>query len=69
MSAPLPPNVHIASHPLLKHKVSVLRDRSTTSQVFREEMNTIAVLLGVEALSDLAVGVSGKVRCGNEYFA
>ena len=30
------PNVHILDHPLIRHKVAIIRDKTTTTKQFRE---------------------------------
>lgn len=45
--------IHISQHPLIKHKISILRDKNTGTNEFRTLSDEIAVLLGFEALSDL----------------
>ena len=39
-------------HPLIKHKLAVIRDKNTTNSKFRELCSDIAVLLGYEALKN-----------------
>jgi len=46
-------NVHISTHPLVAHKLSRLRDKSTDSKKFRELIREISALLTYEATSDL----------------
>lgn len=46
-------NITILDHPLLKHKVSVLRDKTTGTNEFRKIIEEIAMLMGYEALRDL----------------
>lgn len=46
-------NVIILDHPLLKHKVSRLRDKTTGTNEFRALIEEIAMLMGYEALRDL----------------
>ena len=46
-------NVFIMEHPLIKHKISRLRDRKTGTNEFRALVEEIAMLMGYEALSDL----------------
>lgn len=46
-------NVTILDHPLLKHKISRLRDQSTGTNEFRKLIEEIATLMGYEALRDL----------------
>lgn len=47
------PNVHIFEHPLIKHKISMLRDKNTGTNEFRKLTEEIAMLMGYEALRDL----------------
>ena len=46
-------NVYIMDHPLIKHKISMLRDKNTGTNEFRKLIEEIAVLMGYEALRDL----------------
>lgn len=46
-------NVFIMEHPLIKHKISLLRDKKTGTNEFRALVEEIAMLMGYEALSDL----------------
>lgn len=48
-------NVVIFNHPLIKHKISILRDINTGTNEFRKVVEEIAMLEGFEALSDLPV--------------
>ncbi len=41
--------VHVADHPLITHKLSVLRDKNTTSPVFRQLTEELVTLLAYEA--------------------
>ncbi len=43
----------IAEHPLIQHKVSILRDKSTSSKQFRELIREITQLMVYEATRDL----------------
>lgn len=45
--------VTIFDHPLITHKISLLRDEKTGSKQFRELIEEIAMLMGYEALRDL----------------
>ena len=47
------PNVKLLDHPLLKHKISILRDKNTGTNEFRHVVKEIAVMEGYEALRDL----------------
>ena len=48
-------NVYESQHPLVKHKLSRLRDKNTEPKKFRELTREIAALLAYEATADLAV--------------
>ncbi len=39
-------NLHVAEHPLIQHKLTLMRDQSTTTQNFRQLLREIAMLLG-----------------------
>ena len=45
--------VHILDHPLLQHKVAILRDENTGVKEFREIVSEIAALECYEATRDL----------------
>ena len=45
----------IMNHPLIKHKISILRNEKTSTKEFRELVSEIAMLLCYEALSDAKV--------------
>ena len=46
-------NVYVFDHPLIKHKISILRDKNTGTNEFRSIVEELAMLMGYEALSDL----------------
>lgn len=46
-------NVKIMTHPLIQHKISMLRDKNTGTNEFRKLIEEIATLMGYEALRDL----------------
>lgn len=46
-------NVFIMEHPLIQHKISLLRKKETGTNEFRKLIEEIAVLMGYEALRDL----------------
>jgi uracil phosphoribosyltransferase len=50
----LPANVHVSRHPLVAHKLSLLRDKSTEPKKFRELVRELSWLLGYEAMADLS---------------
>ena len=47
--------VHIADHPLISHKLSLLRDESTPSPVFRALTSELVTLLAYEATRNIHV--------------
>ena len=47
------PNITICDHPLLKHKISILRNKTTGTNEFRTIVEEIAMLIGYEALREL----------------
>ncbi|MDO4568045.1 MAG: uracil phosphoribosyltransferase [Clostridia bacterium] len=47
--------VHIIEHPLVLHKLGILRDKRTGTKEFRELVHELSILLGYEATRDLAL--------------
>ena len=47
--------VHVSNHPLILHKLSLLRDVNTKPKKFRELVRELAILLAYEATADLAL--------------
>lgn len=47
-------NVFVSQHPLVRHKLSILRDVQTEPKKFRQVVKEIAGLLAYEATADLA---------------
>jgi len=47
--------VHVADHPLITHKLTVLRDERTSSPVFRQLTEELVTLLAYEATRDVKV--------------
>lgn len=47
--------VRVSDHPLVKHKLTRLRDEKTNPKQFRELVREIAILLAYEATADLAL--------------
>lgn len=47
--------VVVSSHPLIRHKVSLLRDETTEPRKFRDLIREITILLAYEATADLAL--------------
>ena len=48
-------NVYIMDHPLIQHKISMLRNKNTGTNEFRKLVEEIGILMGYEALRDLPV--------------
>ena len=46
-------NVFVFDHPLIQHKVSLLRDKNTNTKEFRELVSEIAMLMGYEVTRNL----------------
>ena len=45
----------IMDHPLIQHKIGIIRKKETSSKEFRELVSEIAMLMGYEASRDLAL--------------
>ena len=57
--------VVIFDHPLIQHKLSILRDANTSTKDFRELVNEIAMLMTYEATRDLPTeDIKVKTPCG-----
>jgi uracil phosphoribosyltransferase len=50
---PALPTLRIVSHPLVQHKLTLLRDRTTPTKIFKELVDEIATLMAYEATGDL----------------
>lgn len=48
-------NVHVIEHPLVQHKLSIMRDKSTSTHDFRNLIREISMLMGYEVFRDLPV--------------
>lgn len=60
-SDPTPEGLTIVTHPLVQHRLTRLRDRTTAPAQFRAELRAISMLLGAAALADLPLRV-GEVE-------
>jgi uracil phosphoribosyltransferase len=47
------PTLTIIRHPLVQHKLTILRDRDTPTKIFKELVDEIAMLMAYEATSDI----------------
>ena len=45
--------VHVMDHPLIQHKLSLMRDQETGPKEFRELLNEISMLMAYEVTRDL----------------
>ena len=48
--------LHIIDHPLIQHKLSIMRDKRTGPKDFRELLEEITVLMGYEVTRDFPLG-------------
>lgn len=53
MSFKAPHNLTIVNHPLVQHKLTLMRDKNTPSAVFRQLLREISLLLAYEVSRDL----------------
>jgi uracil phosphoribosyltransferase len=47
------PTLFVVRHPLVQHKLTILRDRGTPTKIFKELVDEIAMLMAYEATADL----------------
>ncbi len=45
--------LHVINHPLITHKITMMRDKNTTTKDFRELANEISLLMAYEVTRDL----------------
>ena len=45
-------NVHILSHPLIRHKLAIIRNKETDTKTFREVICELATLMAYESFKD-----------------
>lgn len=46
-------NIFVLDHPLIQHKVSLIRDKNTQTKEFRELVSEISMLMGYEVTRDM----------------
>lgn len=46
-------NLHIVDHPLIQHKLTIMRDKNTGAKDFRTLLNEISMLMGYEVTRDI----------------
>ena len=49
------PTLTVIRHPLVQHKLTILRDRSTPKKIFKELVDEIAMLMAYEATGELTL--------------
>ena len=49
------PTLRVVTHPLVQHKLTILRDRATPTKIFKELVEEIAMLMAYEATSDVEI--------------
>lgn len=54
MSARPLPNLTVLTHPLIQHKLTILRDRETSTRDFKQLVSEIAMLMAYEVTKDLS---------------
>ena len=47
------PNLTVLAHPLIQHKLTILRDKRTSTRDFKQLVNEIAMLMAYEVTKDL----------------
>lgn len=53
MPHPTPPNLTVLDHPLIQHKLTLLRDKSTSTRDFKQLVAEIAMLMAYEVTKHL----------------
>src|SRR5699024_11085430 len=48
-------NLYILDHPLIQHKLTFIRDKTTGTKQFREVVNEVSMLMGFEITRNLPV--------------
>ena len=51
------PNVHILDHPLIRHKLAIIRNKETPTKQFREIISELATLMAYESFKDVPTQV------------
>ena len=50
-------NVVVFNHPLINHKIAILRDETTSTKIFRELVEEITMVMTYEAMKDIPTAV------------
>ena len=59
--------VHIMNHPLVAHKLTIMRDKNTSVKDFRELVSEIGMLITYEATRDLQAHRDPHLRDGRAH--
>ena len=49
------PSLHVLDHPLIRHKLTLMRDKRSPTILFRQLLREIALLMGYEITRNLPV--------------
>jgi len=49
------PTLRVVTHPLVQHKMTILRDKKTPTKIFKELVEEIAMLMAYEATADMTL--------------
>ena len=63
MEAKFNEKVHIMNHPLVAHKLTIMRDENTSVKDFRELVSEIGMLITYEATRDLPLQITAVAVC------
>ena len=47
------PNVQLIDHPLIQHKLTIMRDKNTSTHDFRNLIREVSIVMGYEVLREL----------------
>ena len=50
----LPPTVHLIDHPLVQHKLTLMRNKEASTNSFRRLLNELSSLMAYEVTRDMA---------------
>ena len=60
-------NLHMIDHPLIQHKISLMRDKNTGTKEFRELLSEIAMLMVFEVTRDLETKEVTKLSTNKQF--
>lgn len=50
------PNLHVLTHPLIQHKLTHMRKKTTSTKTFRQLLREVSMLMGYEITRNLPIG-------------